>query len=83
MNQAIKLKTGDVTRAMRRVWPFITDEMVREAADTGQIETQPLNPLAEKSHRVYNADSLKRWIETCPALPIESRRLILTELGLD
>ena len=83
MIQAKKLKTGDVRKALQKVWPHITDDMVREAADRGDIATEPLNPLASNSHRVYDPDSLKSFLQACPGVPLESYHRIITELGIE
>ncbi len=83
MIQAKKLKTGDVRKALQQVWPHITDDMVREAADRGDIDTEPLNPLAEKTHRVYNAESLKSFLQACPGVPLESYQRIIQSLGIE
>lgn len=77
------LKTGDVRKALEKVFPYITDDMVRAAADCGDIITEPLNPLAENSHRVYNRESLRQFLERCPQIPIESYRLIVKDLDLE
>ncbi len=79
---ATKIKTGDVTRALQAVWPHVTDDMVRAAAESGELKTEPLNPLNPRSHRVYDPYELTRFLRELPDLPFDEYCRVCSTLGI-
>lgn len=80
-----RIKTGDIVRAFKRIWPNITGDMVRKAEQNQQIRAIR-SPFSERSGLFYDPDSIEEFIKgKVDALEIsqEEAKIILSDLGIN
>lgn len=75
------IKTGDVVHAFRAIWPKLTEDMVRAAAEEGILKVNRPNPFTPRGAYDYDPDSLKEWLDTQP-VPADKKQEALHRLGI-
>jgi len=77
-----RIKTGDVVMALKLVFPNLTADMVRSAAERGVLKTIR-NPLCPRSGYFYDPESLKEFINANPEIPKDKIREVFEKLGIN
>lgn len=77
------IKTGDVVRALKSVFPKITEDMVRSAAEEGVFTAVRRNPFSERGAYDYCPKSIVQWLETQAVVTPDQKREVLARLGLN
>lgn len=78
----MRIKTGDIVKAMLPDFPFITDDMVREAAEDGTLKAER-NPFKPNSNYFYDPQSLKEYFLNPERFPPNKGMEVLRRLGLN
>lgn len=76
------LKTGDLVRAFKLWVPCINHDMIRAAAEVGEIQSFR-NPFVTAGDYFFEPASVRAYILGNETIPSRAKREILTELGLD
>lgn len=73
-------KTGDVVKAFKVIWPFITGEMIRAEADRGLLNAMQ---FGQRGGYFYEPGSILNYLTTRHDIDPEKRQEALRKLGLN
>lgn len=80
-----RIKTGDIVRAFKKIWPHMTGDMVRKAEQSQMIRAIR-SPFSERSGLFYDPDSVESFVQTQvmqKEITTDQARIILTDLGIN
>jgi hypothetical protein len=80
-----RIKTGDIVRAFKKIWPHMTGDMVRKAEQSQMIRAIR-SPFSERSGLFYDPDSVESFVQTQvmqKEITTDQAKIVLTELGIN
>lgn len=80
-----RIKTGDIVRAFKKIWPHMTGDMVRKAEQSQMIRAIR-SPFSERSGLFYDPDSVESFVQTQvmqKEITTDQARIILSDLGIN
>ncbi len=80
-----RIKTGDIVRAFKKIWPHMTGDMVRKA-EQAQMIRAIRSPFSDRSGLFYDSDSIKSFVQKQvlqKEITPDQARIVLAELGIN
>lgn len=80
-----RIRTGDIVRAFRRVWPHVTGDMIRRAEQEQKLKAIR-SPFSERSGLFYDPESIQNFVSQQVKqheITADEARIILGDLGLN
>jgi hypothetical protein len=80
-----RIKTGDIVRAFKLIWPHVTGDMVRKAEQDNKIKAIR-SPFSERAGLFYEPESIQAFMEEQVGrheITQEQAMTVLSALGIN